>query len=92
MENSLVLQWLGLCAFTAKDPGSIPSWETKISQPAQCGQKKIFFFFITQIERAKEKSVLKKKKNPGRTTSLYKMAQTQFSLLLSTKCNYKPWK
>ena len=62
MENSLVLQWLGLCAFTAKDPGSIPSWETKISQPAQCGQKKIFFFFITQIERAKEKSVLKKKK------------------------------
>ena len=55
--------------------------------------KKKFFFFITQIERAKEKSVLKKKKKkPGRTTSLHKMAQTQFSLLLSTKCNYKPWK
>ena len=62
MENSLVLQWLGLCAFTAKDPGSIPSWETKISQPAQCDKKKFFFFFITQIERAKDKSVLKKKK------------------------------
>ena len=37
--------------------------------------KKNFFFFITQIERAKEKSVLKKKKKkPGRTTSLHKMA------------------
>ena len=26
MGNSLVGQWLGLCAFTAKDPGSIPGW------------------------------------------------------------------
>ena len=43
MENSLVPQWLGPCAVTAKDTGSIPGWETKISQPAQCGQKKIFF-------------------------------------------------
>ena len=58
MENSLVFQWLGLCAFTAKDPGSIPVWETKISQPAQCGQN--FFSFLIHSNRAKEKSVLKK--------------------------------
>ncbi|XP_073666661.1 sialidase-1 isoform X2 [Tursiops truncatus] len=28
--NSLVVQWLGLSAFTAMGPGSIPGWETKI--------------------------------------------------------------
>ena len=30
--NSLVVQWLGLCAFTAGGTGSIPGWGTKISQ------------------------------------------------------------
>ena len=30
--NSLVAQWLGLYAFTAKGPGSIPGWGTKIPQ------------------------------------------------------------
>ena len=28
--NSVVVLWLGLWAFTAKDSDSIPSWETKI--------------------------------------------------------------
>ena len=32
MGNSLVVQWLGLQASTAGDPGSIPGWETKIPQ------------------------------------------------------------
>ena len=32
-------QGLGLCAFTAKGPGSIPGWGTKIPQAAWCGQK-----------------------------------------------------
>ena len=39
--NSLLVQWLGLGAFTAKDPGSIPSWRTKIPQAGWYGQKYI---------------------------------------------------
>ena len=38
--NSLVVQWLGLDAFTAVAPSSIPSWATKILQAANHGQKK----------------------------------------------------
>ena len=34
---SLVVQWLGLCAFTAKGVGSILGWEAKISQATQRG-------------------------------------------------------
>ena len=30
--NSLAVQWLGPCAFTAMDLGSIPGWGTKILQ------------------------------------------------------------
>ena len=30
--NSLVAQWLGLCAFIAKDAGSIPGQGTKMHQ------------------------------------------------------------
>ena len=40
MGNSLAVQWLGLCAFTAEGTGSIPGWGTKMPQAAQCGQKK----------------------------------------------------
>jgi len=32
-ENSLEAQWLGLCAFTTKGPGSILCWRTKIPKP-----------------------------------------------------------
>ena len=28
--NSLAVQWLGLCAFTAESPGSITGWGAKI--------------------------------------------------------------
>ena len=38
--NSLVVQWLGRHAFTAKFLGSIPFWITKIPQTMLCGQKK----------------------------------------------------
>ena len=38
--NSMVVQWLQLCAFTANGPGSIPGWGTKIPQTAQHSQKK----------------------------------------------------
>ena len=40
VRNSLVVQWLGLHAFTAEGPGSIPSQGTKIPQARQHGQKK----------------------------------------------------
>ena len=35
-----MVQGLGLCAFTAEGPGSIPGWGTKILQAAWCSQKK----------------------------------------------------
>ena len=38
--NSLAVQWLGLCTFTTKGPGSIPVWGTKIPQFSWHGQKK----------------------------------------------------
>ena len=38
--NSLEVQWLGLCAFTAVDPGLILGWGTKILQATRHGQKK----------------------------------------------------
>ena len=37
--NSLVVQWLGLYAFTAKGAGSTPDWGTKIPQAMQWGKK-----------------------------------------------------
>ena len=40
LRESLIIQWLGLCAFTAKCGGSIPERGTKISEAAQHGQKK----------------------------------------------------
>ena len=45
MENSLVVQWLGFCAFTAEGPSSIPSQETKIPQVLMYGTqtKKLSF-------------------------------------------------
>ena len=31
----LAVQWLGLSAFTAKGPGPVPGWETKILQAVE---------------------------------------------------------
>ena len=39
-ENSLVVQWLGLCTFTDEDLGLIPGWGTKIPQAVWNNQKK----------------------------------------------------
>ena len=38
--NSLVVQWLGFCAFIAEGSGSLPGRGTNIPQGVQCGQKK----------------------------------------------------
>ena len=37
--NFLVVQWLGLNAFTCRGPVSIPGWRTKIPQVMWCDQK-----------------------------------------------------
>ena len=37
--NSLVVQWLGLCAFTTKRTGSVCGWRAKIPQDVWCSQK-----------------------------------------------------
>ena len=39
LGTPLMVQWLGLGAFTAKGPGSIPGQEIKILQAVGCGQK-----------------------------------------------------
>ena len=39
-RNSLAVQWLGICAFTAEGLGSIPCWGTRIPQAARCGPPK----------------------------------------------------
>ena len=40
-RNSLAVQWLGLCDFTATEGvGLIPGWGTKILQAVQSGQKR----------------------------------------------------
>ena len=38
--NSLVVQWLGLCAVSAEGLGSIPSWGTKIPEAEKHDWKK----------------------------------------------------
>ena len=47
-----MVQWLGLCAFTAEGLGSIPGRRTKIPQVEQQGQKKRKFVssYISQNE------------------------------------------
>ena len=40
LGNSLVVQWLGLCAFTAERPGSIPDQELRSGKPCSTSQKK----------------------------------------------------
>ena len=39
LGNSLVVQWLGLCAFMALVPSLIPGWGTKIPQAVWGGQQ-----------------------------------------------------
>ena len=38
-ENSLVDQWLSLCASSARGMGSIPGWGAKILHASGCRQK-----------------------------------------------------
>ena len=42
-ENSLAVQWLGLCAFTTMDLGLISGQGTSILQAVQYNQKKELF-------------------------------------------------
>ena len=47
-----MVQWLGLCTFTAERAWV---WGAKISQAARCGQKKENKFFL--IKKKKKKAV-----------------------------------
>ena len=55
-----MVQWLGLHAFTAEGPGSIPSWGTKVPQAVQFGKKKKI---RKQIKPGRKKQFIKPKTN-----------------------------
>ena len=54
IRNSLAVKWLGLRDFTAKAPGSVPGWETKIPQAMWHGQNKTKQIHKTQNEQVKK--------------------------------------
>ena len=47
--NSLVVQWLGLCALTDKGPGSVLDWELKFHKLCDKAKKKkiVFLPYLT---------------------------------------------
>ena len=49
MGNSQAVQWLGLRAFNAMAPDSIPGQGTKILQALQCSQKKNHPTILIQV-------------------------------------------
>ena len=50
LDNSLVVQWLGFCAFATEGLGSIPGWGTQIPQTAWCGQeRKKGWLYLTHV-------------------------------------------
>ena len=53
--------WLGLCASTAGDPGSIPSWEDPVSREAQPRKKKFLSIFYMALWLSLEGMMLKLK-------------------------------
>ena len=58
--NSLVVQWLGLCTFTAEGPGSFPGQGTKkIPQATQPGQKQQQKYFEVLGVRNTIQSIVK---------------------------------
>ena len=50
--ESLVVQWLGLCASTAGGQGSIPGWGTKIPQAVLEEKKKKAFVLEPEKSRS----------------------------------------
>ena len=57
MGNSLVIQWLGLCAFTVEGLGSIPGGEKKIPQASQDSKNKTKVGRVYSKSRRKGKAV-----------------------------------
>ena len=47
LGNSLVVQWLGLHAFTAGGPGSIPGWELRSHKLGSAAKKKTTSNFLS---------------------------------------------
>ena len=48
-ESFLIVQWLGLCTFTARGPESVPGWGTEIPQAVLRGQKNKNNFFKKEM-------------------------------------------
>ena len=57
LGNSLAVQWLGLRAFTAEGPGSIPGRGTKIPQALRGSQKKKKIYVDFWVHRSEERRV-----------------------------------
>ena len=45
-----MVQWLGVCSFTAEGPGSIPGQGTKNRQAVQWGQGKKVHFLVSILK------------------------------------------
>ena len=67
-RTSLVVQWLGLGAFTAKGPGSIPGQGTKISQ-AWSGNKDLINL-VTELRCHKPCSTADRNRMKGQKRQL----------------------
>ena len=61
-RTCLVVQWLGLRAFTAFAPVSIPAWGTKILQVSRCGY--VFCFFPLRYLQPSQGPIFPKYKVP----------------------------
>ena len=67
--NTLAVQWLGLQAFTAKGPGSIPGRGTKIPQAVWHSQKKNKGQFCMIQTKIKGHMSFRKKKSEAMMSS-----------------------
>ena len=86
--NSLVVQGLGLHAFTTEGLNSIPGQGTKIPQAVQCGQNKIKFLW--KHERSGIAKAILRKKNRGRGLMLPVFRQ-QYKAIVSYHQNVWYW-
>ena len=70
-----MVQWLGIHAFTAKGPGSIPGQRTEIPQAMQHSQKTKQKTKIPPKQKIKKKKHPQKQKNPQQTNKKPKVSR-----------------
>ena len=71
-----MVQWLGLCTFTAKGMGSIPGLGTRILQAVWHGQKFIYLSIYIHIYRERESLPLPDILLGSRNTSVNKTTKS----------------